>query len=37
MATQPKTTGLTYEDLLALPEDNLRREIIGSILESPKA
>jgi Uma2 family endonuclease len=31
MATQPKT-GLTYEDLQAFPEDNLRREIIDGEL-----
>jgi hypothetical protein len=31
MATQPKT-GLTYEDLQAFPEDNLRRELIDGEL-----
>lgn len=31
MATQPQT-GLTYQDLLAFPEDNLRREIIDGEL-----
>jgi Uma2 family endonuclease len=31
MATQPKT-GLTYDDLQAFPEDNLRRELIGGEL-----
>ena len=31
MATQPQT-GLTYEDLAAFPEDNLRRELIGGEL-----
>src|SRR5438445_9778985 len=32
MATQPKTTGLTYEDLQSFPEDNLRRELIDGEL-----
>jgi Uma2 family endonuclease len=32
MATQPKTTGLTYEDLRNFPDDNLRREIIDGEL-----
>jgi len=32
MATQPKTTGLTYEDLAAFPEDTLRRELIDGEL-----
>ncbi len=32
MATQPKTTGLTYEDLRRFPEDNLRRELIDGEL-----
>ena len=32
MATQPKTTGLTYEDLRNFPDDNLRREIIDGVL-----
>ncbi len=32
MATQPKTTGLTYQDLQAFPEDNLRRELIDGEL-----
>ena len=32
MATQPKTTGLTYEDLRSFPDDNLRREIIDGLL-----
>ncbi len=27
MATQPKTPGLTYQDLQAFPEDNFRREL----------
>ena len=31
MATQPQT-GLTYQDLLAFPEDNLRRELIDGEL-----
>src|SRR5215831_634004 len=31
MATQPRT-GLTYQDLVAFPEDNLRREIIDGEL-----
>src|SRR2546425_5585418 len=31
MATQPQT-GLTYEDLQAFPEDNLRRELIDGEL-----
>ncbi len=36
MATQPKTTGLTYEDLRAFPDDNLRREIIdGELFVTP--
>jgi Uma2 family endonuclease len=35
MATQP-TTGLTYEDLRAFPDDNLRREIIdGELFVTP--
>lgn len=32
MATEPKSTGLTYEDLQRFPDDNLRREIIGGEL-----
>jgi Uma2 family endonuclease len=32
MATQPKTSGLTYEDLREFADDNLRREIIGGEL-----
>jgi len=32
MATQPKTTGLTYENLQDFPDDNLRREIIDGEL-----
>ena len=32
MATQPKTTGLTYEDLRSFPQDNLRRELIDGEL-----
>ena len=32
MGTQPKTTGLTYEDLRVFPDDNLRREIIDGEL-----
>jgi len=32
MATQPKTTGLTYQDLRAFPQDNLRRELIDGEL-----
>jgi Uma2 family endonuclease len=32
MPTQPKTTGLTYEDLRSFPDDNLRREIIDGEL-----
>src|SRR5438046_7258838 len=36
MATQPRTTGLTYEDLRNCPDDNLRREIIeGELLVTP--
>ena len=36
MATQPKTSGLTYEDLRAFPDDNLRREIIdGDLYVTP--
>src|SRR5712692_4139427 len=31
MATQPQT-GLTYQDLLSFPEDNLRRELIDGEL-----
>lgn len=35
MATQPQT-GLTYEDLVAFPEDNFRREIIdGELIVTP--
>lgn len=35
MATQPQT-GLTYEDLLAFPEDNFRRELIdGELIVTP--
>ena len=34
MATEPKTTGLSYQDLQAFPEDNLRREFIdGELIE----
>lgn len=32
MATEPKTTNLTYEDLQRFPEDNLRRELIDGEL-----
>ncbi len=32
MATEPATTGLTYEDLERFPEDNLRRELIDGEL-----
>jgi Tol biopolymer transport system component len=32
MATQPRTTGYTYADLQAFPEDNFRREIIDGEL-----
>jgi Uma2 family endonuclease len=32
VATEPRTTGLTYQDLVAFPEDNLRRELIGGEL-----
>ncbi len=32
MTTQPVQPGLTYEDLLAFPEDNLRRELIDGDL-----
>lgn len=32
MATQPKTTGLTYADLEKFPEDNFRRELIDGDL-----
>jgi Uma2 family endonuclease len=32
MATQPRTTGLTYADLEKFPEDNLRRELIDGEL-----
>ena len=36
MATEPKTTGLTYEDLRNFPDDNLRREIIdGELFVTP--
>jgi Uma2 family endonuclease len=36
MATQPKTSGLTYEDLREFPDDNLRREIIdGELFVTP--
>jgi Uma2 family endonuclease len=36
MATEPKTTGLTYEDLRSFPDDNLRREIIdGELFVTP--
>ena len=36
MATQPKTSGLTYEDLQAFPDDGLRREIIdGELFVTP--
>jgi len=35
MATQPKT-GLTYRDLEAFPDDNLRRELIdGELVVTP--
>jgi Uma2 family endonuclease len=35
MATQPKN-GLTYQDLLAFPDDNLRRELIdGELIVTP--
>src|SRR6266542_4584479 len=32
MATEPRTTGLRYDDLAAFPEDNLRRELIDGEL-----
>ncbi|MFN2543630.1 MAG: Uma2 family endonuclease [Actinomycetota bacterium] len=32
MATEPKTTGLTYEDLWDTPDDDLRRELIAGEL-----
>jgi Uma2 family endonuclease len=32
MATQPRTTGLTYADLEKFPEDNFRRELIDGEL-----
>lgn len=36
MATEPRTTGLTYEDLQRFPDDNLRREIIdGELFVTP--
>jgi Uma2 family endonuclease len=36
MATTPKITGLTYEDLQAFPDDRLRREIIdGELFVTP--
>jgi Uma2 family endonuclease len=36
MATQPKTTGLTYDDLQKFPDDLFRREIIdGELLVTP--
>ena len=36
MATEPKTTGLTYEDLQRFPEDNFRRELIdGELIVTP--
>lgn len=37
MATQPRTTGLTYEDLQAFPQDNLRRELIDGQLVATAA
>jgi Uma2 family endonuclease len=36
MATEHRTTGLTYEDLQRFPDDNLRREIIdGELFVTP--
>ena len=36
MATEPKTTGLTYDDLQAFPDDNFRRELIeGELIVTP--
>jgi Uma2 family endonuclease len=36
MATQPKTSGLTYDDLQRFPDDLFRREIIdGELLVTP--
>jgi Uma2 family endonuclease len=36
MATEPRTTGLTYEDLQKFPDDLFRREIIdGELLVTP--
>lgn len=36
MASGPRTTGLTYEDLQRFPEDNLRRELIdGELFVTP--
>ncbi len=36
MATQPKTSGLTYDDLQKFPDDLFRREIIdGELLVTP--
>ncbi len=36
MATEPKTTGLTYDDLQRFPEDNFRRELIdGELIVTP--
>lgn len=36
MATQPKSAGLTYEDLQRFPDDNLRRELIdGELIVTP--
>lgn len=36
MATQPRTTGLTYDDLFGFPDDTQRREIIdGNLFVTP--
>ena len=36
MATEHRTTGLTYDDLQNFPDDNLRREIIdGELFVTP--
>lgn len=36
MSTEPTATGLTYDDLLAIPEDNVRRDLIdGELFVTP--
>ena len=32
MASEPKTSGLTYDDLLAMPEDNIKRDLLDGEL-----